>query len=183
MVKLGFEADKTILANGEGETPNIKQQVISSLLNNQIEIIQNKVAKKIKEDKFIGTKSQNTLALKINPRVILSEQNQIEQSALKEESLKQIEVVKQYAENIAKWGISEGRNKMPNKLTSFQISKNVAGAIRTAMYNEAFIQISFAKGRELVEEFGKIPGGDVTPPSQKIQPRAQLTEPSIPVPR
>ena len=183
LVKLGFEADKTILANGVKETPDIKQQIISGLLDDQIETIQNKVAKEIKEDKFIGNKSEAQLPSERNPRF----PNEIEQLALKE-SREQIKVVKQYAEKIAKWGIFEGRNKMPNKLTDIKISEDVvgairtaAGAIRTAMYNQAFIEISFDKGRELVEQLGKIPGGDeMPPPSSKIQPRAQ---PAIPAPK
>lgn len=186
LVGIEFEANKTILANQEEETSDIRQQIISSLLGYKFETIKSRVAKKIKEDEFIGPKSKDRLTLKGKPKAILPELDHINQPqkqlALKE-SREQIEVVKQYAENIAKWGISEGRNKMPNKLTDIKISKNVAGAIRTAMYNEAFIKISFAKGRELVEKVRNITGDDVTPPpSSEIQPRAQLTEPPIPAP-
>ena len=154
--RIKFEAN--ILANQAKETPDIRQQTISSLLDCKSETIQNKVAEKIKEDKFIEPENEDRLALK-------------------EESQKQIEVVKQYAENIAKSGIYEGGAKMLNKLTDFQISKDVAGAIRTAMYNQAFIQISFAKGRELVEKVRNITGDDVTP---KSSPRNSISPASSP---
>jgi hypothetical protein len=179
--RIKFEAN--ILANQAKETPDIRQKTISSLLDDQIETIKSKVAKKIKEDKFIGPESEDQLALESNPRVILPELDHInqpqKQSALKE-SQKQIKVVKQFAENIAIRGILEGKNTMLDKLTSFQ----VVGAIRTAMYHQAFIEISFAKGVELVETVRKMTGGDVTPKSSpKIQPRAQHKEPPIEAPR
>ena len=85
------------------------------------------------------------------------------------------------AEIIAESGIKNGIDKMPYSLMDMDIDPLI-DSIKTAMYNEAFFQISFAKGRELVEKVRKMKGGDVTPPSQKIQPRAQL-EPSIPAPR
>ena len=156
--RIKFEAN--ILANQAKETPDIRQKTISSLLDDQIETIQNKVAEKIKEDKFIEPENEDRLALK-------------------EESQKQIEVVKQYAENIAKSGIYEEEAKMLNKLTDFQISKDVVGAIRTAMYNEAFIQISFAKGRELVEKVRKMTGDDVTPPPSPRNSRSHAPSPSL----
>jgi hypothetical protein len=175
LVKIECEVNKTILANKEQATPNIKQQIISILLDQEIETIKKKVVQEIKEDKFIGTKSEAQLALESNPRVILSKPNQI---ALKE-SQKQIEVVKQFAENIAEWGISEGRNKMHNTLTHLKISKDVAGAIRTAMYNEAFIEISFAKGRELAEKLHKITGDDVPPPPSPRNSPSRAPSPSL----
>lgn len=82
------------------------------------------------------------------------------------------------AEIIAESGIKNGIDKMHYSLMAID---PLIDTIRTAMYNHAFIQISFAKGRELVEELGKIPGGDLAPPpSSEIQPRAQ---PAIQAPR